>query len=201
MIPAELRTPRLTLDQPTIADVPTMVEYCRDPMFERFMVTPWPYEPQHAESFILQVVSAGWEHDQEYTWAMRTQSGGQLLGTIGWRRERSEIGYWMGAPHRGSGYVTEGLRATTEWILANTDVDAIRWWAKVGNYASARVARSAGFRYLGSGASPAPDRGGTSVPAWTAEFRRGDEPDARTRGAWSSVLGGTPSGVEDVGHR
>jgi RimJ/RimL family protein N-acetyltransferase len=63
MIPVVLRTERLLLDQPTLADVDPMAEYCRDPVFEEFM----------------------------------------LLGMIGYRSPTGDLGYWLGAPHRGRG--------------------------------------------------------------------------------------------------
>ena len=56
MHPFELTTARLVLNQPNADDVEDIARYCTDPLFEQFMVTPWPYERQHAEWFVEQAV-------------------------------------------------------------------------------------------------------------------------------------------------
>jgi RimJ/RimL family protein N-acetyltransferase len=184
MRPTTIVTPGLVLDPPTSRDIDLVAEYCRDPLFERYMVTPWPYEREHAEFFIERIVPAGWEHGVELTWAVRERAAGPLLGMIGWRREHSDIGYWMGAPHRGAGRMAEALRATTAWVLEHADVDVVRWWTVLGNDASVRVARAAGYTFTGEGLSIGPDRSGERVPAWLAEFRRGDS--GAPQGGWPS---------------
>lgn len=182
MIPITLRTPRLHLDTPTVADIDAITEYCRDPLFERYMVTPWPYEREHAEFFVERLVPQGWQTDAEYTWALRESVGGPLLGVIGWRRENSDIGYWIGAPHRGSGFVAEAVRAITAWLVDSAGVELVRWWTVVGNVASARVGSAAGYTFLGEGPSIGPDRSARIVTAWLAEFRSGD--DAEPKAGW-----------------
>ncbi|MEZ5213554.1 MAG: GNAT family N-acetyltransferase [Microbacterium sp.] len=66
-----LETARLTLDQPTAADVDDIARFCAEPVFDRFMVTPWPYERQHAVGFIEEYVPNGWAQNTEWTWAIR----------------------------------------------------------------------------------------------------------------------------------
>lgn len=43
MEPVELRSERLTLSVPTLDDVDAITRYCQDPLFERYLTTPWPY--------------------------------------------------------------------------------------------------------------------------------------------------------------
>lgn len=173
MNPVELSTPRLVLDQPTVADRDLIIEYCRDPLFEHFMVLPWPYEPQHADYFLESVVADGWATGREYTWALRRD--GEFLGAIGYRSEDGDIGYWLGAPHRGNGYMTEALRAVNEWLFGQ-GVREISWWCVLGNAASASVARKAGFRFDGEGPSVVQDRDGGHPMSWHATLRAGDAP-------------------------
>src|SRR5690606_12282165 len=52
MDPFELRAGPLTLDRPGEGDIDRIAEYCQDPLFERFLTIPWPYERQHAEHFV-----------------------------------------------------------------------------------------------------------------------------------------------------
>lgn len=86
MIPVGLATPRLVLDQPTLADVESITAYCGDPLFEHYMNTPWPYERKHAQHFVESYVPIGWEDDHEFTWALRAD--GEFIGVIGYRRSR-----------------------------------------------------------------------------------------------------------------
>lgn len=171
MIPVALRTPRLLLNQPTAADLDRIVEYCRDPVFETTMTLPWPYERRHAEFFVERVVPQGWTDDREYTWALRTGAGEPLLGVIGYRAEAHDVGYWLGAPHRGRGFMTEALTAVTDWLFGR-GVRRITWECVVGNTASAAVARRAGFGYTGTGPSGVAFRDGSHPPAWHGELLR-----------------------------
>jgi RimJ/RimL family protein N-acetyltransferase len=167
--PVALRSPRLVLDQPGEADVDDITRYCRDPVFERYLTTPWPYERTHATGYLEKVVAPGWERDREYTWALRRRADGPLLGVIGWRSRLSDVGFWLGAEHRGEGLMAEALSAVADWVFAQ-DVPIIRWECAVGNAASARTARAVGFRYTGEAPMDVPARDGTRPPGWHGEL-------------------------------
>ncbi len=83
MRPVALRTARLVLDEPTLADADLVAQYCRDPLFERYLTTPWPYSRADAEAFLGEFVPESWASGTELTWAIRRASGGALLGMIG----------------------------------------------------------------------------------------------------------------------
>ena len=119
MMPVTLRTERLVLDQPTPDDIDLIAQYCSDPVFERLMTTPWPYERKHAAHFVEKYVPLGWEDETEFTWAIRSDS--DFLGMIGYRAQLRMIGYWLGAPHRGS-YSPGGLRTRPDRALHPTDL-------------------------------------------------------------------------------
>ncbi|KQO99385.1 GNAT family N-acetyltransferase [Leifsonia sp. Leaf264] len=169
MQPVVLRTERLVLDQPTEADAARIADYCGDPLFERFLTTPWPYGLQHAETFVGTLVPLGWSSDTEATWAVRTYEGGPLVGVISYRTARSDVGFWLGADARGQGYMREALGAVVQWALFSGDVpptDAVTWEAVAGNRSSAAVARAVGFAFTGTAPSSHPGRDGSPVPAW-----------------------------------
>jgi RimJ/RimL family protein N-acetyltransferase len=176
MKPVTLTSARLLLDQPTLADVDLVAESCQDPIFERFMLTPWPYERSDAETFVGTVVPQGWADDVEYTWALR--HSGLFLGLIGYRTRDSDIGYWLGVPHRGHGFMPEALAAVTDWVFERSD-RSIRWECVPGNFASVSVARSGGFTWLGEGASLYPDRGGQPAVAWRGILSPSDSRDPK----------------------
>jgi RimJ/RimL family protein N-acetyltransferase len=148
MTPVELRTERLVLDQPAERDIPRITEYCQDPLFERYLTTPWPYTEEHARGFVSEFVPSGWENDREYTWAIRATEGGSLLGVVGNAVAPGGIGYWLGGRHRGFGYMTEAVRVVVDWAFAR-GAERIAWECVVGNDASAAVAKKNGFRYTG----------------------------------------------------
>lgn len=174
MIPVVLRTERLVLDQPEERDVPLLTEYCQDPVFEHFMVTPWPYEEHHARAFVSSLVPKGWAENSEYTWAVRESEGGPLLGMIGHRPSRSDIGFWLGRPHRGAGYMTEASHALVDWLFERGR-QRIFWECIAGNAASASVARKCGFRYTGERPAVIPGRNGEHPLAWHAELVATDD--------------------------
>lgn len=172
MDPFALRTARFTLDQPVAADVDVIAASCTDPVFERFMATPWPYERRHAVGFVDEYVTQGWSTGREWTWAIRTEPGADLLGVVGVRLEGGMVGYWLGAPYRGRGILPDVLDTVIDAVFARTDLDRVRWECTVGNVASMRVAAKCGFRYTGERPGLIPDRQGVPIPAWHGELAR-----------------------------
>ncbi|QTX05336.1 GNAT family N-acetyltransferase [Agromyces archimandritae] len=190
MEPVALHTARLVLDQPGAGDVDTIAGLCQDPAFERFLTIPWPYTRDDAAGFVGEFVPGGWASGREATWAIRDETGGPLLGVIGFRTERNEIGFWLGAAHRGRGIMREAALAVADWAFAGgltgrsgDDVE-LTWRALRGNLGSAGVARAAGFRRLPDG--PVPLRGGGEEPGWVAVRGRHPHPDARA--SWAGIL-------------
>jgi RimJ/RimL family protein N-acetyltransferase len=176
MDPVVLRTERLVLSAPTEADVDTITELCQDQaMVEMLAAVPWPYTRADAEFFVNEVVAPGWARDSEYVWGIRETADGPHLGSIGWHPARREIGYWMGAPHRGRGYMSEAAREVCRWVFAELGVDRIGWEAYVGNVASARVARALGFRFDGVRESAVCVRDGERPAAWHGYLLAGDD--------------------------
>jgi len=177
MIPVTLGTERLTLDQPATADRELIAQYCSDPLFESYMTTPWPYEVKHATGFVTDYAPMGWRTNAEYTWAIRAE--GVFVGVIGYREATRDIGYWLGAPHRGHGYMTEAAGAVVDWLFAQGR-DELAWECVVGNTASAGVARKLGFAFTGVAPSSQPARDGTPQPSWhgvlTATDSRAPQP-------------------------
>ena len=171
MKPVTLRTARLVLDQPTLADIDTVTEYCQDPLFEKVLTTPFPYRREHAEDFIIERVPIWWATDSEYTWAIRV--GGALVGVIGYRTGNKDVGYWLGAPHRGNGFMPEALNAVLDWVFGTTD-DDVHWECVPGNAASMGVARKTGFAYRGVAPSIVVDRDGGHGPMHHASISKSD---------------------------
>jgi RimJ/RimL family protein N-acetyltransferase len=61
-----------------------------------------------------------------------------------------EIGWWVGAQHRGSGLAAQGARLLSAWALSELCVDALLARCHRHNPASGAVARAAGFTLGGT---------------------------------------------------
>jgi len=175
MKPVALSSALARLDQPTSGDTEAIFEYCQDPLFERVLTVPWPYGREDAASFISGYVPAGWASDREYTWAVRAPGSPELIGVIGLRVPSGSIGYWVGAPHRGHGYIPEAQRLVADWAFSTGVVDAITWQCVPGNIASARTARKTGFTFVGEVPADHPHRDGSFPPAWTGRLLATDD--------------------------
>lgn len=192
MRPVAIHTARLVLDLPIAADAELVTRYCQDPLFERYLTTPWPYARADADAFLGTYVPDSWASGIELTWAIRRETGGRLLGVIGVRETQHELGFWMGAEHRGAGLMTEAATAVAEWTLSGgiRGASTIFWRAVEGNVASARVARAAGFRRIQPDDPTVPTRDGGTLPAWYAV--REATIDPRARASWDAILGSNP---------
>lgn len=171
MEPFSLHPDGLLLDQLTGADLQLIALYCSDPVFEQFMTTPWPYSLADAESFVGEYVPAAWANGSEWTWAIRRGAGGELLGVISLRLPSGMIGFWLGAPHRGSGIMSAATEAVVGAAFTRTPLQAVKWEAHVGNIASLRTAQRAGFSYTGEHPGAILGRDGNAVQSWTAEIQ------------------------------
>ena len=192
MLPIDLSSPLLRLDQLTPADAEHVFRYCQDPLFERYLTVPWPYARSDADSFISGYAPGGWESDSEYTWALRGPDARELLGVIGLRlpnRSTGSIGFWLGAKHRGQSFMPEAQRLVFDWAFAHDVVDAIHWECKLGNIASARAAWKSGFTFNGVAPSTAPFRDGSHPRSWQGRLCASD--DRQPKAGWpAEVLAG-----------
>lgn len=175
MQPFSISTERLLLDQPAAGDIDIITTYCSDPLFEKFMTTPWPYGREHADWFVSNHAPNGWLTDEEWTWAIRNKDNGQLLGAVSVRLTSGVVGFWLGAPHRGRGIMCEALSAVIDPVFENTELPEVLWECVVGNHASSRVAEKVGFRFTGEAPGIILGRDGLSTLSWTAALGRGEE--------------------------
>ena len=180
-----LETERLILDEPTEEDVPFIYAYCQDALISDFTTVPQPYRLRDAENFLTKVVRPGWANGKELTWALRRKDEPTILGVVSlrdWNDSHAMLGFWLGAPWRGQGYMPEAAAAVCDWAFksewfADTTPPktTIVWEALVGNPASALVARKIGFRYTGTGRGEVA-RFGEFPPSHRAELTAADRP-------------------------
>jgi len=145
-----LATERLFLRPLEMTDAPRLRELGDD--FEvAKMLTSWPhpYTLADAEALVRQGRDA--DPADEATFAIELPGEGPI-GTIGFDRDgvlAHDVGYWIGRPYWGRGYVSEALAATLVWVAAGWGRRCVTARHFVDNPASAAVLIRAGFLYTG----------------------------------------------------
>jgi RimJ/RimL family protein N-acetyltransferase len=152
MDPVTLTTDRLYLRTFEAADIDEVCAAVQDPEIQRWVPIPSPYARVDAEHFVVRMVADGWRTDTEYTFAVRTEEYGPLLGAISLHHPRAgswEIGFWSAKEHRGRGYMTEAALGLARWAFTDLACTRLEWRAEVGNAGSRAVAEKAGFTVEG----------------------------------------------------
>jgi RimJ/RimL family protein N-acetyltransferase len=145
-----LWTARLVLDAITPADAERVAEYCVDVELQRFVPLPVPYSLAVAEGFVGEYADKVAEGGRGMLWAIRVPEFVGVVELMPRDEGVDEIGFWIGEPHRGRGYMTEALRAVVDYAFGPLGERRLLWRGYVDNEASAVVARKAGFRYEGN---------------------------------------------------
>lgn len=168
----ELTTARLRLDAVTEADTDDVLAYCSDDELQRFVPVPVPYTAEIAKGY-----TTDYAKKAPHLWAIREEV--RMLGVIELQPEpagSAELGYWLGAPHRGRGVMTEAAAAVVEYGFGALGLQRIHWLAIAGNTASAIVAQRVGFRFEGRRRLSI-DHRGSRVDGWYACLLADDDRD------------------------
>lgn len=152
-----LETPRLRLRLMALADAAEVYPFMADPeIAANTALIPYPYPPGAAESWIQATLETA-AHGEEFTFAIRLpQSDGsdRLIGAIGigpdGERYRGQIGYWLGKPYWGQGYMTEAARRVIRFGFEALGMHRIHANHFAFNPASGRVMQKAGMRCEGT---------------------------------------------------
>jgi RimJ/RimL family protein N-acetyltransferase len=184
MIPAVIRSERLTLDSLLASDTDAILHYCQDAEVQRWVHIPSPYTRRDAEYFATTYAAEAAGSAALTLWAIR-DADRALLGVIELRHEplaSATVGFWLGREHRGRGIMTEALQALGDFALDGQGLDLVRlhWEAFTGNVASAIVARRSGFRFEGTMRQSTVHRD-RRVDTWHASLLRTDD-RSRTEG-------------------
>ncbi|MHB1111305.1 MAG: GNAT family N-acetyltransferase, partial [Devosia sp.] len=81
---------------------------------------------------------------------------GQFIGVVGFTYfqdgEPPELGYWLGEPYWGKGYMSEAVKALLDAAFATRQYPRIKSRALASNAASLNVLEKAGFKRVREGA-------------------------------------------------
>jgi RimJ/RimL family protein N-acetyltransferase len=118
---------------------------------------PWmPWAPDSAARQVEaqrawhREVEGQWEGGSDYTYTLREDPGGPVIGTFGLHRRIGpravEIGYWVHVDFVGRGYATSGAAALTQVALGLSGIARVEIHTDEANTVSAAIPRRLGYR-------------------------------------------------------
>jgi RimJ/RimL family protein N-acetyltransferase len=151
--PLTLLTPRLLLRPLTATDNHALLGIFSDPQTMRyFSCAPWTELAQADES--LANTARDYHNGSALRLAITLAGSGELLGSctlfaLHPANRRCELGYILGRPHWGHGYMTEALTALLNYGFTALELNRIEADIDPRNVASARLLQRLAFRREG----------------------------------------------------
>jgi RimJ/RimL family protein N-acetyltransferase len=160
-----LLTSRLTLRPPALPDAEDIALSLNNRNVARMLgPVPYPYWPADAEDWIAGL--AGKPEDMVYTIHRERLIGIVSIDNV---NDEPRLGYWLGEPWHGRGFMTEAARALITHAFAARDIRAVTSSAFADNPASLRVQQKLGFVVTGARRIWCESRQ-AQVPAWTTRL-------------------------------
>lgn len=149
-----LESPRLILRQLQLTDQAAIALLLSD---RRIAATteniPHPYPVESAERFIRNTHD-NYEDGAGYSFALVRRSDQEFMGVLGihpnLRHLNAGLGYWIGVPYWGQGYMTEAVQCVIQFGFEELELNRIYAAYFVDNPASGRVMEKAGMTYEGT---------------------------------------------------
>lgn len=150
----EIQTERLILRRCQASDAEVMFRnWCNDEEVTRYLT--WP---AHGSLEVSEQVARHWSEQYEdesfYQWMIVPLELNEAIGTISVVGQDEtvaavEMGYCIGRPWWGRGYVSEAFRAVIRHLFEEVGVNRITAKHHADNLASGRVMEACGLRYEG----------------------------------------------------
>ena len=145
----ELKTAHLLLRPLRPGDAPRIAELISNWDVIRWLaMPPYPYRLSDAENFLAKTLGRGFSWNNA---DFAIDVDGALAGIIGYeQRDRGiNLGYWLGRPYWGRGYMTEAVAAVLKHFFASPNADELASGILEGNPASLRIQEKFGFEIIG----------------------------------------------------
>ena len=144
-----LKTARLSLRHYHRSDIETLVALLNNwDVARRLASLPHPYCQSDAEGFLERLE----EGDPKVGLALAIAWNGSLIGGIALSPRSGGVpvlGYWLGEPYWGSGFMSEAVGALVSGVAAHGSPKAIDSGAFADNAASLRILEKTGFKVTG----------------------------------------------------
>ncbi|WP_299475856.1 GNAT family N-acetyltransferase [uncultured Roseibium sp.] len=144
MKPVALNSKRLILRPPAGSDAERLFELIGNYEVSKMLsVVPHPYTMDDARWWLGQIAS----DDLAGECAFAIDDGTGLIGAVSLGRHGNEptLGYWLGQPYWGKGYMMEAAGMALAWFFSVSDAQAIESGALDENPASMSVLTKLGF--------------------------------------------------------
>lgn len=146
-LPLRIETARLALRAPIRGDVPDLVKLADNKAIYAVLARlPNPYTRADGIAFVE--IFAQRPDERPYAITLNDQ----FIGVVGFtfRPDASpELGYWLGEPHWGKGYMSEAVRALIDAAFATRLFPRLQARALASNAGSLNVLEKAGFQRTG----------------------------------------------------
>ena len=140
-----IRTERLRLRRLEPADAPRMAELIAPwPVIEMLSAPPHPYSLADAEEFIAGIQADGAARETTAVIEVDGRLAGSV-GIVGIVPEDGNLGYWLGQPYWGRGYMSEAAAALVAESFAQGLHRRLVSGARIENAASLRIQAKLGF--------------------------------------------------------
>jgi len=140
-----LLTDRLRLRQPGIGDAARMAEFLGNfAVSGNLARVPHPYTLQHAEDWLGTWRAGARPENARFVIEL---PGEGAIGQIGMhaRDGQAVIGYWLGEPYWGQGYMTEAMDTVIGWYFSASGADQLISGVFHFNMASLAIQQKLGF--------------------------------------------------------
>ena len=169
-----LETDRLHLRAVVASDAQAVARLAADPdVAGRTACMPHPYTLADAQAWVDRVRVDRVRVDRvrvspdvdEIVRAIVRRADNAFLGAIGIIPDESggELGYWLGKPYWGQGFVSEAVRRFVRFVFEELSLSELRASVFPDNPASSRVLVKAGFAFTGADTLDSPARGGRRI--------------------------------------
>lgn len=159
-----LETAQLWLRWPRAADAVALSKLAGDKdVADMTASIPHPYSEQDAARWIFSARAGNAQGSSLALAIARRGKPTEAIGAVGLHKVRPGVallGFWIGKPFQGRGYVTEAVEAMIDAAFRLADMGEIHAQARVENGASRRVLEKCGFAPDGRGQVDLPARGG-----------------------------------------
>ena len=146
-----LETTRLVLRPWKETDAVSLYEYAKDPLIGPIAGWPVHTSVENSRQIIRDILSAG------ETYAVTIKNNNAAIGSIGLligdrsnlkiATDEGEIGYWIGHPFWGRGFIPEAVRELLRHAFSDLKLATIWCGYFDGNEKSKRVQEKCGFRF------------------------------------------------------
>ncbi len=140
-----LVTPRLTLRPPIALDADDIAHWLADWDVAKMLgQVPWPYALVDAENWLTTM-----NHPEKQIYTIHRQSLIGVAGFVGSGTARS-LGYWLGKPWHGHGFMHEALMCLFDRIFSEQGVERIEAGVISDNPVSLKLQQGLGFEITGT---------------------------------------------------